>query len=70
VDYRSVGTVEFVVIDDKKAESFYFLEMNARLQVEHGVTEAETGLDLVRLQIEVAEGRVLSVCQSDISLKG
>jgi acetyl-CoA carboxylase biotin carboxylase subunit len=66
--YRGLGTVEFLV--DCMREQFYFLEMNARIQVEHPVTEAITGLDLVAEQIAVAEGRPLSLGQSDIVFTG
>ncbi len=71
VGYYSAGTVELIVSGaDPTGESFYFLEMNTRLQVEHPVTEAITGIDLVEQMIRVAAGEKLSLTQDDIGIDG
>jgi len=65
--YNNAGTVEFLLDKDRR---FYFLEVNARLQVEHPVTELTTGVDLVRQQILIASGADLSFCQEDLRQRG
>src|SRR5699024_8135924 len=66
IGYTNAGTIEFLVDED---ENFYFLEMNTRVQVEHGITEEVTHIDIVKEQIKIANNQTLTVSQSDVKLK-
>ncbi|HZC12598.1 MAG TPA: biotin carboxylase N-terminal domain-containing protein [Thermoleophilaceae bacterium] len=68
IGYRNLGTVEFLL--DRGSGEFFFLEMNCRIQVEHPVTEAVTGYDLVAMQLEIAGGRPLELTQSRVTIDG
>ena len=67
IGYDSAGTLEFLVDENNK---FYFMEMNTRIQVEHTVTESVTGIDIIKLQIALAEGDILNISQEDVILDG
>ncbi|SKA61724.1 acetyl-CoA carboxylase biotin carboxylase subunit [Enterovibrio nigricans] len=68
VNYKGAGTIEFLYNDE--SESFYFIEMNTRIQVEHPITEAITGIDLIREMIQIAAGQPLTLKQEDIQRRG
>ncbi len=66
-NYKNAGTIEFILDEN---QNFYFIEMNTRIQVEHGITEMVTGIDLIKEQIKIAAGEPLSISQRDIVIKG
>jgi acetyl-CoA carboxylase, biotin carboxylase subunit len=68
IGYRNLGTVEFIL--DAERGEFHFLEVNCRIQVEHPVTEAVTGLDLVAMQLQIASGQPLAFTQDEVALEG
>jgi acetyl-CoA carboxylase biotin carboxylase subunit len=67
INYDSAGTIEFLVDSEN---NFYFMEMNTRIQVEHTITEMITGLDIIKLQIKIADGEKLNITQADVQLYG
>ncbi len=67
VEYKNAGTIEFLLDEDG---SFYFMEMNTRIQVEHPITEMVTGVDILKEQIKIAYGEKLDIKQKDIKIQG
>ncbi len=67
VNYKNAGTIEFILDEN---QNYYFIEMNTRIQVEHGITEMVTGIDLIKEQIKIAAGEPLNISQSDIIING